>query len=201
MRDQRHRPVGVEAGRVAAHPNDLLRAAMAGVRRRRHRQAEQKIDISGAELARQRIVEIRAHDETHVRPALAELREGARQHRGDEIARGPDADHQFGSRAAFSDMHDLIVDREQAARVADHQVCLRRQADALDAAVEQVAAEQELQPLDLRADRRLGHAELGRGFGKTAQVDDGDKGPQQVGWNIGHVASAADNRLYAHKRI
>ena len=52
--------------------------------------------------------------------------------------------------------------------------------------IEQVATEQELQPLDLRAYRRLRHPELGRGLGEAAQVDDGDKRPQQVGWNIGH---------------
>ena len=186
---QRHRPVAIDAGCGAVHPDDLLRTAVAGVVRRRHRQPDQQIDIAAAQLARQRIEEIGAHDEAHVRPARAELRQDAGQDRGDIFARRADADHQFGARAVVADVHDLVVDREQAARVTDHQFALRRQADALDAAVEQVAAEQKLQPLDLRADRRLRHPELGRGLGEAAQVDDGDKRAQQVGWNIGHRPS------------
>ena len=80
----------------------------------------------------------------------AELRHHAGQDRGDEIARRADADHQFRPLAGAAEMDDLVVEREQAARVADDDFAVRRQADALRAAVENVVADEELQPLDLR---------------------------------------------------
>ena len=133
--DERHRPIRLETGRRAVHPDDFLRAAMAGVGLRRHRQPDQDIDFAAAQLARQRIEIVGAHAEAHVRPALTELRQSVGQGRGDEIARGADADHQFGTRAAAPDMHDLIVEREQAAGVTDDQFALRRRAHPGRAAV------------------------------------------------------------------
>jgi hypothetical protein len=162
--------------------------------RRRHRQPDQQIDLSAVKLARQGFVIVGTHDEAHVGPALAKMRQGAGQRRGDEIARSTDADHQLGAWAVTAEMHDLVVDREQPARISNHRFAMRRETHALDAAIKHIAAKQELQPLDLRAHRRLRHPQLGRGFGETALIDDGDKGTQQVSWNIDHY------RFWLHSR-
>ena len=57
----------------------------------------------------------------------------------------------------------------------------------MDAVVEQIAAEHELQPLDLRAHRRLRYSEFMRCLGEAAQVDDGNERSQQFGWDIDHL--------------
>ena len=49
-------------------------------------------------------------------------------------------------------------------------------------------ADQDLQALHLRADRRLGHAEALSGFGEAAKIHDCDQRSQQLGRNIGHAA-------------
>ena len=92
----------------------------------------------------------------------------------------------FAARARPGDVENLIVDREQPPRVIDDELARRRQAHARRALVEQVGAEQALQPLDLGADRRLRDAERLRRLGETAQIDDGDQCPQQLGRDIGH---------------
>src|SRR5437763_3062339 len=70
----------------------------------------------------------------------------------------------------------------------DHAVALGRERDAGSAFVEQLAPEQHLQTLDLRAHRRLRHPEAMRGLGEAAKLDDRDQRSQQLGRNIGHVA-------------
>ena len=55
-------------------------------------------------------------------------------------------------------------------------------------AVEQLAAEQHLQALDLRAYRGLGDAERNRSFGETAVIDDRDQRAQEFRGNIGHMS-------------
>ena len=84
------------------------------------------------------------------------------------------------------DVENLVVDREQPPRVIDDKLTRRGQAHARRALVEQVGAEQALQPLDLGADRGLRDAERLSRLGETAQIDDGDQGPQQLGRDIGH---------------
>jgi hypothetical protein len=159
-----------------------------GVGRRIERQADYDVERAAAQFAQQRLVGFGAHDETHIWPALAEPRQRPWQDRGDIIARGADPYHQFRAGRGAAEMHDLIVDREQAARIADDHFPVRGQADALHAAVEHLAAEQELQALDLGADRRLGQAKRDGGLGKAAQIDDGDQSTQKIRRDISHLA-------------
>ena len=106
--------------------------------------------------------------ESHARPLLAKLRERARQNRRHKIPRRTDAYDEIRSLGRASKIDNLIVDREQAARVTDHHFAVRRQIQCLGAAVEQIAIEQKLQPLDLRAHGRLGNPKQSGRFGKTA---------------------------------
>ncbi len=68
----------------------------------------------------------------------------------------------------------------------DHRLTLARERDAGRFAVEQFAAKDRLQALDLRADRRLSDAKRLRRFGEAAQINNRDKCAQQIGWNIRH---------------
>ena len=100
----------------------------------------------------------------------------------------------FAAATRPGDVENLVVDREQPPRVIDDELARRRQAHARRALVEQVGAEQALQPLDLGADRRLRDAERLRRLGETAQIDDGDQCPQQLGRDIGHDTFAPHGR-------
>src|SRR5262249_24235910 len=112
--------------------------------------------------------------EADVGPALAELRQRRRNLDAGEVAWNGDAQHLLGRRRTV-ELRDLIVDREHPARVGDDHLAARRQAHARRALVEQLVAEQELQPFDLRAHPRLRDAERLRRFGETAMIDYGYK--------------------------
>jgi hypothetical protein len=177
VRHQRDWPAGVDLTALAANPDDILFPIMSGVDRPRRRQAHDEIDVALAQFADQRIVDAHADIEPDAGPLAAESRERARQNGGDEIAWRANAYQMLGSTIGTADVHDLVVDRQQAPRIADGHLAVRRQADARHAAVEDVLAEQILQPLDLRADGRLSDAERGGCFGETTQIDDRNERP------------------------
>ena len=89
-----------------------------------------------------------------------------------------DPHHEIRADTVAAEADDLIVDRQQPARIADHDLAMRGQADALHRTVEDILAEKILQPLDLRADRRLRHAERHRRLGEAAAVNDRHKSAQ-----------------------
>ncbi len=123
------------------------------------RVTDKKVEAAVMQLVHHGAEITAAHDEAHIRPAITESGERRRQPRGDEIARRADTNYQVRARSSAADMHDLIVEREQPARVAHYQFALRRQFEIAGGAVEQFAAKEHLQALDLRAHRRLGDAE------------------------------------------
>ena len=174
---QRDWPAGVDLAVLAANPDDLFFPGMSGVDRPRRRQAHDQIDFALAQFADQRVVDAHADIEFDSRPSAAEPRERARQNSGDEIAGRADANQMLGSAVGAADVHDLVIDRQQAPRIADGHLAVRRQADARPAAVEDILAEQILEPFDLRADGRLSDAERGGCFGETTQIDDSNERP------------------------
>src|SRR6202040_1138496 len=93
-----------------------------------------------------------------VRVASAEFRQCGRQQRAAEVARNTDAQRDRGA-ADRGKLDDLVVDRQEAPRaVGDGAPPLGRN-DARGALVEQFAAQEALEPLDLGAHRRLGAAQ------------------------------------------
>src|SRR5262249_42528857 len=96
------------------------------------------------------------------------------------------ADPHAGCSARSGDFDDPVVDREQLACAANHRLAFGRERHAGRALVEQLAPEQDLQTLDLRADCRLSHAEALRRLGEAAKLDDRDQGSQQFGRNVRH---------------
>src|SRR5262249_55826669 len=92
-------------------------------------------------------------------------------------------------RLPAAELRDLIVDRQHAPRVSDNHLPARGQAHARGALVEELVTEQKLQPLDLRADRRLGDAERLRRFGEAALIDDEHECPQKFSRDIDHAPS------------
>jgi hypothetical protein len=77
----------------------------------------------------------------------------------------------------------------QAARIVDHDLAARRQADTGRALVEDIEGQQELQPFDLCADGRLCHARQLRCVGEAPHVYDGKQCPEHIGRNIQHACS------------
>ena len=84
-------------------------------------------------------------------------------------------------------MENLIVDGKQPPRVGDDGLTSRRQGNRGNVLVEHIRAEQRLQALDLRTDRRLGHAQRLRGLGEAPVVDNRDQCSQQFSWNVDHI--------------
>ena len=168
------------------HPDQRLGPVMPGVDGRSgRRHPDREIGVAFAQVAQQH-VDIGAVDlEAQVGPPHPRAGQPERDAGRGEVAGRADP-HRLRRRARPGDVENLVVDRQQPPRVIDDKLAGRRQADAGRALVEQVGAEQALQPLDLRADRRLRHAERVRRLGEAAQIDDGDQGPQQLGRNIGH---------------
>ena len=183
---QRHRPARIDPRRWRMHPDQRLGPVMPGVERRAgRRHPDREVGVAFAQVAQQH-VDVGAVDlEAQIGPPHARAGQPERDAGRGEVAGRADP-HRLCRRPRSGDVENLIVDREQPPRVVDDKLAGRGQAHARRALVEQVGAEQALQPLDLGADRRLRDAERLRRLGEAAQIDDGDQRPQQFGRNIGH---------------
>ena len=158
------------------------------LRRAAGRRPDRQVGLAFAQIAQQ-IVDLGAVElEMQVGPVGAGAFEPERRAGRGDVSRGADADGLRG-KPRTRDIENLVVDRQKPPRVVDDQFAGRREAHARRALVEQVGAQKALQSLDLRADRRLCHAEGLGSLGKAAQVHHGDQCPQELGWDVGHGRS------------
>ena len=82
---------------------------------------------------------------------------------------------------------DLVVDRQDTPRLAEHLAAAYGQLDARHVLFDEVGANDGFQPPHVRADSRLGEPEQMRRLGETAELADGDEGAQQIRRNAGAI--------------
>ncbi len=82
-------------------------------------------------------------------------------------------------RPRSAERQDLIVHRQDALRISEHDLPLRGQAQSRSALGEQLGPDQLLQALHLRTDRGLRKIECATCLGEAAQFGDCHQGPQQ----------------------
>ncbi len=189
-REQAERLRRIERGGHPADPHHVVAPVVRDrLVRPRARHGDRDIEIALAELLEQRGGAARLHVQTNVWPPVPESDQPLPQGHADEVARQSEAQHADSLRS-MRKRDDLVVDREQTARLAHNSFAFFSHAHARRALVEEVEAEQALQPLDLGAHGRLGHAERARGLGEAAHVDDGKQCAQELGGDINHTGSA-----------
>ena len=86
---------------------------------------------------------------------------------------------------------DLVVERDDLARIRHQHLAFRGQVQPLRRALEQRDADQPLELADLHADGGLRPVQRSRGSVDGADLGDGEEGAQQVGIQIGHGGCAS----------
>jgi hypothetical protein len=114
----------------------------------------------------------------HPRPGLVEAPQNGRQIGADDVVRHAQAHLALVGGSAHGAEH-LVVERDQPVGMGQKPLAVRLQRQAPVMALEQLGAEQLLQPLELLADRGLGQVEERRGSRHAAGLDHGHEGAQE----------------------
>ena len=140
---------------------------------------ERQIECTFAETIQQMQGEVATDLERHRRIGLGETREHRRKVAGGEILRRAQSHGAAHSRFVHP-RHHLVVEVEQLPRIVQKRFALRRELHGMRIAVEQLAAELVLQPLDLKRDRRLLAPHGLRGARERAGMCDCGEGADEV---------------------